>query len=120
MTGSIPPPWRYCVPQLHSILYAADIISNYPLLEPLLSTLAFPDVKSEYSASNLSLKVRYDTSHFCWFSVFLKAVRSFNSGVTSSFATSRGGSDGSGAKYIPVASIHKYVGVLLVRHMMHT
>ena len=40
--------------------------------------------------------------------------------VPSYFAESRGGTDGSGGKYITVTSICKYVGVLLVRNILQT
>ena len=46
----------------------------------------------------------------CRCSVLLKSVHSFDSDGTSSFSESRGDSDGSGGKSIPVASIHKCVG----------
>ena len=64
--------------------------------------LASPHVNSEYSASNLSLKIRCETSHLRRCSGFLKAVRSFDSYVPSYFAESRGGPYGSVGKSIPV------------------
>ena len=51
---------------------------------------------------------------------FLKAVRSFKSSVTYSSAEYRGGLDGSRVKSIPVASIRRCLGVLLVRLIMLT
>ena len=50
----------------------------------------------------------------------LKAVHSFDSDVPSSFADHKGGLDGSGGKSIPVSSIRKCVGVLLMRLVLQT
>ena len=47
-------------------------------------------------------------------------MSSFVSGVSTYFSESRGSSDGSGGKYIPVASIRKCVDVILVRLNMQT
>ena len=58
-----------------------------------LTALIYSDVKSKYFASNLSLKVRCDTTHFCQYSDFLNTVRIFDYGVTSSLAEPRGGTD---------------------------
>ena len=69
----------------------------------------------ECSISNLSLKVRCDTINLCRCTVFLKAMRSFESDVYYSFAKSRGGPDRSGGRSISVSYIHKCVDVLLVR-----
>ena len=55
------------------------------------------------------------TPSICVSVLFLKAVRSFVSYVSSSFSESRGGTDGSRGKSIPVAAICKCVYVLLVR-----
>ena len=52
----------------------------------MLPVLSPPDIKSENSTSNLLLKVRCETSHLYWCSVFLRAVLSFDSNVPSSFA----------------------------------
>ena len=72
-------------------------------------------VKSEYNISNLSLKVRCVTSHLCQCFVRLKAVRSCESNVASSFNDFTGGIDGSRGRYNPVASIHRRVGELLTK-----
>ena len=50
----------------------------------------------------------------------MKAVQSFDSNVPSSFNDSRGGPDGSGGKSIPVDSIRRCVGVILVRLILQT
>ena len=54
----------------------------------------------------------------CYF--LLKGMHSFEPDVPSSFAESRGSPDGSGGKSIPVASIGKYMGVLIVRLILQT
>ena len=77
-------------------------------------------MKLECRKSILSLKVRCDSRNLCRCTVFLKAVRSFDSDITSSSAESRGGPDGSRGKSITVASIRKYVVVLLVRIILQT
>ena len=77
-------------------------------------------MKSECIISNLSLKVRCDTGHSCQCTVFLKAVHSFDSDMSSSFADSRGVPYGYGGKSIPVGSIRKYFFVLLVKLILHT
>ena len=77
-------------------------------------------MKSDYIISNLSLKVSCDTIHLCRCTVFLKALHSFISDVSSSFDEYRGGTDGSGGKSIPVTSIFKYGYVLLVRTILKT
>ena len=86
----------------------------------LLPDLAYPGVKSDCSISNLSLNVRCDNIHLCQCTVFLKSVRSFVSYVSTSFSECRRGPDGSGGKYVPLASIHKCVDVLVVRLILHT
>ena len=100
---------------MYSILHGDEIINTSDLNEISLPYLASPNTKSEYGESNLSLKVRCETNYLCWFSVLLESVHSFDSDVPYSFDESRGGPDGSGGKYIMVASICKYVGVLIVR-----
>ena len=62
----------------------------------------------------------YETGHLCWRSFFLKAVHSFDSNETSSFAESRGGPYVSGGRSILVAFIHKIMGVMLVRIILQT
>ena len=108
----------YCVPQLGSILRAAELSPTSALYDPSLPDLASPDVKLDCSIYNSSLKVKCETSHLCWCTVFLKAMRSFISDVSSSFAESRGGPEGSGGKSIPLASICECVYVLLVRFIL--
>ena len=51
---------------------------------------------------------------------FLKDLHSFDSSVPSYFYEFRGVPDESGGKSIPVASIRKYVGVMLVRIIIQT
>ena len=81
----------------------------------LLPDLVFPDMKSECSISNVSLRVRFDTVHLCQCTHLLKAVCSFESDLSHSFAQFRGVPDVSGGKFITVASIRKCVYVLLFR-----
>ena len=50
----------------------------------------------------------------------VKAVHSFIPDVSTSFNESRVGPDGFGGKCIPIASIRKYVDVLLVRLILQT
>ena len=78
------------------MIYAAEISPNYALYNLSLPDLSPPDVKSDFSISNLSLKVRCATNHFCWCAILLKYARSFVSYVSSSFAEFRGGPYGSG------------------------
>ena len=110
----------YCVPQLGSSIHAAELSPNSNIYDPSLPDLDSPDLKLDCSMSNLSTKVRCETSHLCWCIVFLKSVHSFVSGVYSSFAESRGGPEGSGGKSILLAYICKSVGVILVRLIMQT
>ena len=76
-------------------------------------------MKLDCSVSNLSLKVLCETSHLCWCTVSLKDVHIFVSDVPSSFDESRRVAEGSGGEYIPVASICKCRGGLLVRLILH-
>ena len=85
----------YCILQLDSSLHSAELGPNSSLYNPSLSDLAHPDVKSECSISNLSLKVLCETSHLCLCTVLFKAVCSAVSDVSSSFADSMGGPEGS-------------------------
>ena len=113
----------YCdppVPQLDSILHADDLSPISALWYTFLTDLAFLDVKSYYSISNLSLKLRCDTIHLCQCTVFLKALRILVSDVSTYFAGSRGGPDGSVGKFLPLASNRKCADVLLVRLILQT
>ena len=95
----------YCVPQLDPSIHAADLIPPFDLYDPSIPELSSPEVKLDCSISNLSLKLRCETSHLCWCTVFLKAMHSFVSNVSYSFAGYRGGPEGSRGMSIPVSYI---------------
>ena len=110
----------YCVPQLDPSIHAADLIPPFDLYDPSIPELSSPEVKLDCSISNLSLKLRCETSHLCWCTVFLKTVRVLVSDMSSSFAGSREVPEGSGGKSIPVATIFKCLDVMLVRIILNT
>ena len=120
MNGTTPPPWIYYVPLMYSILHASDLSPTSDLYNPLLPDITPPDVRSDCSIYNLSLKVRCETRHLCQCTEFLRTVRSFVSYLSSSLAWSRGGPEGSVGKSIPVAFIFKCVDVLILILVLHT
>ena len=68
----------------------------------MLPDLSLPDVESDCSISILLLKVRCDTIHLCRCTVFLKAVQSFVSVVSTYFDEFKGVTDGSVGDSIPM------------------
>ena len=75
---------------------------------------------SDCIISNLSVKVRFETGHLCQCTVFLKAMRSFVLYVSSSFPEYSVGPEGSGGNSVLVASICKFVDVLIVNLIIQT
>ena len=66
------------------------------------------------------MKIICVTSQLCWCFVCLKAVHSFEYGITYYYNDSRGGPDVSGEKSSPVASICRCVWEMLIRLIIQT